>query len=121
MFSLQSTYSVEQGFSPHRDIEGDVKVRLVTASVELHIPGICDEFYLDHDHDYDDHDGRGDVKVRLVTAGVKLDIPGICDGCIDVLMRNMMMVMMNKMTVIMVMMMSHLDAGTPRMSHSTDL
>ena len=33
------TYSVEQGFSPHRDIEGDVKVRLVAASVELHISG----------------------------------------------------------------------------------
>ena len=29
---------VEQGLPPHRDVEGDVQVRLVTARVELDIP-----------------------------------------------------------------------------------
>ena len=29
---------VEQGLPPHGDVEGDVQVRLVTASVELDIP-----------------------------------------------------------------------------------
>ena len=52
------TYSVEQGFSPHGDIEGDVKVRLVTASVKLHISGIfvgC----IDYHEDCVDVDGDG--------------------------------------------------------------
>ena len=31
------THSVEQGLSPHRDVESDVKVRLVTARVELDV------------------------------------------------------------------------------------
>ena len=33
-----STNRVEQGLSPHGDIEGDVEVRLVAAGVKLHIP-----------------------------------------------------------------------------------
>ena len=52
------TYSVEQGFSPHGDIEGDVKVRLVTAGVELHISGIFGGF-IDYHEDCVDIDGDG--------------------------------------------------------------
>ena len=32
-------HGVEQGLPPHGDVEGDVQVGLVTARVELHIPG----------------------------------------------------------------------------------
>ena len=32
-------HGVEQSLPPHSDVEGDVQVGLVTARVELHIPG----------------------------------------------------------------------------------
>ena len=32
-------HGVEQSLPPHGDVEGDVQVGLVTARVELHIPG----------------------------------------------------------------------------------
>ena len=35
---MSNSYRVKQCFPPHGDIEGDVKVGLVAASVELHIP-----------------------------------------------------------------------------------
>ena len=38
-YNDSSTCRVEQGLSPHGDVEGDIKVRLVAAGVKLHISG----------------------------------------------------------------------------------